>query len=100
MAMHIARSGYAFGIDVHYAKCIVHPMSAPQSFAAIIDLWPTVAAFASDVGAKEPTAAAWKQRDSIPSDRWLTVIAAADKRGHCLTLELLAGLAEQRKAAS
>src|SRR5690606_14396720 len=53
----------------------------PASFAELISLWPTAADLAADLGEKYQTVAAWKQRNSIPPDRWGRVIAAAEKRG-------------------
>ncbi len=70
-----------------------------NSFATVIDLWPSIVAFADDMGAEYPTAAAWKQRNSIPPAVWPKVVAAAAKRGfEGVTFERLASLAASRKA--
>lgn len=51
------------------------------TFSDIIDLWPTVADFAKDLGLGYPTAAAMKRRSSIDSRYWSKVVAAAKVRG-------------------
>lgn len=71
-----------------------------NSFAEIIDLWPSISAFASETETEYPTAAAWKQRNSIPPSAWPRVIRAANEQGfQIVTLDLLARLAMARKAA-
>ena len=70
-----------------------------MTFRAIIDRWPTVAAFAAEVGEKYPTVAAWRQRDSIPPRRWGAVVKAAHARGFTdVTYETLAGAAARTAA--
>lgn len=69
-----------------------------NSFAEIIALWPTVAAFADDVGVKYPTAASWEQRNTLPSDIWEDVVLAAADRGfEGVTLERLAAIAASKR---
>lgn len=69
-----------------------------QNFRDIISLWPTVAAMASDVGVGERTGFSWWQRDSIPSDRFASVVRAAAKRGYIgVTADALAIIAERRR---
>lgn len=58
----------------------------------VFSIWPTAAALARDIGESEITVRAWKRRMSIPANRDLTLIAAAKRRGHELTLEDLAAL--------
>ena len=71
----------------------------PESFAAIINLWPSAEEMAADLGEKGVTVRQWRNRGSIPSDRWLAVAAAAANRGFSsVTLELLAGLAAKQAA--
>lgn len=48
-----------------------------QNFRDVIDLWETAEALAADIGATAPQVRKWKQRDSIPADWWLRVVAAA-----------------------
>ena len=51
-----------------------------ETFAAVIDSWPTVVAFATDTGTDLATAYKWKQRNRIPAKAWGGVIAAAKRR--------------------
>lgn len=60
-----------------------------MTFAEIIGLWPTTAAFAESMGVPYPTAAAWKRRNSIPTDRLGDVLAAAARGGLNVTPEML-----------
>lgn len=64
-----------------------------DTFAEIIGLWPSTAEFAKDVNATAVTARAWKNRNSIPGERWLAVVNAANRRGYSITLEQLASIA-------
>lgn len=56
----------------------------------IFDLWPSLAALASDLDRPYPTVAAWKQRGSIPAKYDSALIFAARARGKELSLEDLA----------
>lgn len=65
-----------------------------NSFSEVVGAWETVAIFADDVGVPYVTAAAWRQRNSIPAQRWSAVVKAAQKRGiEGVTLEILAAFA-------
>lgn len=71
-----------------------------QTFRDVIGLWPTVPAFAIDVGVGERTAFSWWQRDSIPADWFAEVVRAAGRRGHiAVTAEAMAIAAEKRRLA-
>lgn len=56
----------------------------------IFDLWPSMAELARDLGEKEVTVRAWKRRGSIPANRHVAVVEAADRRGLGLSFEALA----------
>ena len=57
----------------------------------IIDLWPTRAAFARDVGVYYGMAVGWNRRNNIPSEYWAHLVRAAKARGfHEVTTDLLA----------
>lgn len=94
----------------------------PQTFSAIIDLWPetdtterkgsrsgwrhtgSIQTFADDLGVKYMIAQQWHHRESIPADRFPAVVKAAQKRRlREVTLELLhsitPGWQRQRKAS-
>lgn len=68
-------------------------MAEIQTFAQLIEKWPTAVDLAKDLGVKDVTARAWKVR-GIPSEYWTGVIAAAAGRAiPGVTLELLADIA-------
>jgi hypothetical protein len=64
-----------------------------QSFREIMELWPTVSAFASDVGVPMPTAAKWRQRDSVPAPFWASILATKPAKKSGVTADLLVNLA-------
>lgn len=76
-------------------------MKKPQTFAEVIDLWPTAEDLARDINVKGGTVRAWKRRGIIPAEYWAAVVRAGAKRGiHGIGTDLLAGLASgQRKPA-
>lgn len=67
------------------------------SFSDIIDRWPSLQDFASDIGVKYGTAQVMRYRNSISPRRWNAVVSAAHQRGMAdVTLSSLAQLAEAR----
>ncbi|OJU37177.1 MAG: hypothetical protein BGN94_08175 [Rhizobiales bacterium 68-8] len=57
----------------------------------LINLWPTLADFAADIGVEYGTAKAMRRRSSVPSEYWLSMVRSADGRGIAgVTLEALA----------
>lgn len=61
----------------------------------ILDLWPTYAELRRQLLAQghdlsEMLVARWAQRNSIPAEWWLAVVAAAEQAGHPVDLALLA----------
>jgi DNA-binding transcriptional regulator YdaS (Cro superfamily) len=52
----------------------------------LLQIWPTAAALAQDLGLPYPTVAAWKER-GIPARRAPAIVQAARARGHVLTLD-------------
>lgn len=66
-----------------------------DTFADVIALWGKATALASDIGENPVTVRAWRNRNSIPSEKWLRIIAAAKSRGYALTLDMLAKIAER-----
>lgn len=77
--------------------CIVAFMVT--SFRDVISLWPSRPALASDLGTDRLLVVnAWWNRDSIPAAEFLNVVRAAEKNGYPVTLELLAQIAEKRRA--
>lgn len=55
----------------------------------ITRIWSKTTDLAADLGVPYTTAAAWRQRRSIPAKHFGALIAAAEKRGEKLTLEML-----------
>lgn len=60
----------------------------------------TVSALAAEFHAPYQTVAAWKQRKTIPAERWPELIEVAKKRGVDLTLEMLHEWQRATKAAA
>jgi len=56
----------------------------------IIELWPNIQHFADDLGEKKSTVSGWYYRESIPSDRWVRLVGAAQARDIPLTYKMLA----------
>lgn len=67
----------------------------------IIGKWPSLTAFAADIGVSYGTAKAMRRRKSIPSEYWRRLInCAAERTIDGVTLEQLAeNAAKRRKAA-
>jgi len=64
-----------------------------NSFREVIDLWPSLREFASDIGVKYGTAQVMRYRNSIASDHWAVVVDRAAERGFReVTYELMARL--------
>lgn len=72
-----------------------------MSFKEIISRWPSLAAFAEDIGVPEKTAAQIKWRDSVASKYWKAMVDGAARREISgVTLEVLADLAARRDDAA
>ncbi|MFD2234796.1 carph-isopro domain-containing protein [Phaeospirillum tilakii] len=73
-------------------------MSTIQTIADLISLWPSAAALAAAMDEKPTTVRMWAARDSIPADRWLTLVEVSQKQGvEGINLYLLARIAARRK---
>lgn len=71
-----------------------------MTHAGIINLWPSLSAFAADVGVSYETAKAMRRRGSIPSGYWVrTVTAAQSRQLDGVTFERLAEIAAIPEAA-
>ena len=64
-----------------------------DSWKAVIDQWPTDAAFAEDMEVPRGTAVCWKRRDKVPPYYWLRILAASKVRKLPVTAIDLIGLA-------
>lgn len=69
-----------------------------QSFTDVCNRWPGGREqLADDLGVKLGRVKKWCTRDTIPSEFWLRVSAAAKAKSYPVTLELLANIAAQRQ---
>ncbi|CAO3358663.1 hypothetical protein [Azospirillum palustre] len=68
-----------------------------NTFAAIIDLWPSAREFAADLGVPPTHVAVWRHRNSIPDYHWADLIEAARRREIDLSLETLAVMAREKR---
>jgi hypothetical protein len=73
----------------------------------VIELWPTRAEFARELGVAYQTARQWYARDNIPANYWPGVVSSAAARGlRQVTVELLLAIkaectpAAERRASS
>lgn len=65
-----------------------------QNFRDVIDLWESADVLAAEIGATRAQVRKWKQRDSIPADWWLRVVAAAKLKFEAeLSTDTFAGFA-------
>ncbi len=72
-----------------------------RTFSAVVNAWPSAAELARDLGISEIRTRAWRNREMIPAENWLAVVEAANRRGiEGVTLDLLAGLASQKRQSA
>lgn len=71
-------------------------MSDPVSFRAVIELWESQAAMASDIGAKASAVSKWWQRDNIPSEWWSSILLSKVGTDADLTAGALTALAARK----
>jgi hypothetical protein len=69
-----------------------------ESFADVINLWPSLSRFAADVGVSYGVAKQWRRRNSIPSERWAELLWAAELRAiDGLSANLLTKIAARKQ---
>ena len=69
-----------------------------DTFSDVINRWPSLNEFASDIGVEYVTAQVMRWRNSINSRHWSAVVAAAASRGFDgITLEALASIKAGRE---
>lgn len=73
-------------------------MAKFRSFRDVINLWPSPEALASDVAARVPAVLKWRQRDSIPAERWSAILSTEKARSSGITSETLVALAARETA--
>ena len=64
-------------------------MSGMDNFRDVINAWPSTAELAEDIDEKVATVFKWRERDRIPSGKWVVLLAAAKKRHIKLDEKLL-----------
>jgi hypothetical protein len=68
-----------------------------KTFSDVIGLWDSLSQLAADLDVPYGVAKQWRRRGSIPADRWVGLIDAAQRRGfEGVTADLLAELARSR----
>lgn len=58
-----------------------------QATLNIFGIWPTFTELATDISVKPDTVRKWKKSGRIPQESWQSVIEAARRRGHLVTVE-------------
>ena len=61
-----------------------------KTFKEIINLWPSQAELARDLGALPETVGKWHQRNRVPGWRWLPMVEAAKRRKIPLSVKTMA----------
>lgn len=90
-----AQSWDKMGIDIKDKSSLkIAPMS--KTFRQIIDLWGQPQVLADEIGASRWAVRKWHQRDTIPSEWWLSVVRAADLRALPVTIEMMATISAAR----
>lgn len=65
----------------------------------VINLWPSISAFAEDIGVSYGTAKAMRRRGSVPGGYWAKMVAKAEEREiKGVTLDVLANAAMREVA--
>lgn len=69
-----------------------------SDFRTIINLWPSLGAFADDIGVSYVTAQVAKHRNSVSPAYWQAMVASAKRRGiKGVTLDKLAKIRSARR---
>lgn len=61
-----------------------------STFRTIINQWPSIAEFATDIGVEENTAKQMRTRNSVNAKYWPAMVVGAQRRGIDVTFESLA----------
>ena len=68
-----------------------------DTYKDVINKWPTAWSMAIAVDVRETAVWTWKSRNRIPSAYWQDIVATEVGVAEGVTLEVLAGLAAQRR---
>lgn len=63
------------------------------TFRSVLDLWPSKEAAAAAIGASSWTVSKWWQRDNIPAEWWVSLLATEVAMKNGITADLLTSLA-------
>ncbi len=69
-----------------------------SAFRDVVALWPTPDALADEIGAGVAAVRKWPQRDNIPAEWWVAILATDKAKLAGVTAELLAELAAREAA--
>ncbi len=73
-------------------------MADLDSFRTVIELWPSREALASDLQVRASAVSKWWQRDSIPAERWSSLLETGVAKSKGVTAETLTALAARESA--
>ena len=68
-----------------------------KTFKDVVSKWPSAWSMAIAVDVRENAVYTWKSRNRIPSEYWKDIVATEVAQKEGVTLEVLAGLAAQRR---
>lgn len=74
-------------------------MTHAASFSEIIDLWPSIAELARDIGEPYETVRQWRLRDSIPVRAFTRIVRAAARRDLNVSTDDLIRITDRKGAA-
>lgn len=74
-------------------------MTHASSFSEVIDLWPSIAELARDIGEPYETVRQWRLRDSVPVRAFVKITRAAARRDFNVTNDDLLRIADRKGAA-
>lgn len=101
MGIRLSRNtGFRFRLTADVTICNVRGMGHLTSYIPIFNKWPSLKAFADDIGIDPAYARTLKMRDSLPSSYWNHVEAAAKRRKlRGINIKTLADIAEAKVKA-
>lgn len=98
--LRLEREWFKFAPEMLVIAVPLMPERTGNAHGQIIDLWPSISAFADDIGQKADTVRRWRLRDEIPLKHWNDTAKAAKLRGHTgISTELLLRISRRARAA-
>lgn len=71
-----------------------------RTFDDVFNAWETLTAMAADVDRTRAAVEKWKERQSIPSDAWSSLIQALRRKGKDLTSDQLLAMHERARRSA